>query len=491
MIRSGAFRKMVMPMIALLSGIILFLSSFSMLLDNILYSSEFQKDAFNRLGIYQSVSELAERLSTEISLPQEQLEPIVKSLVTPDMISLNIKSLIEGMINYFKGNTEALPDLHLATSIQTNINSKQQGDIAAMSTSAAFAAEYTPSLAGLDKVNLSVLFMYWGEGRATDIMLVISLLQFILAYIPIFGFLLFITIFLFFIHKSTLMLRSWLQNTAVFYCITCLSVSCLIQLVLYLQLPHLLSLIDQLNPVTKNVLSSYIIYCLNTLTVQVILSGTILFGAVQAAVQLFERTIRYSIFDAYHLSFSKKTVFTSFRTMNKAHNEVSTRKTSIITLTLVVLTSISIFLSSNEIRRDFMDRNLGRAVSFLKGNSNHIKAVNARNDFIYLLEVKVLDSITKLPVQNLGIRVDKLGEMSIEPIRCPTDSGGSAAFLLGKGSFILVMDYFDILSNYDQPDSLPYEFELTIPGKSELTVMLDRQPAGLSSIAEANLQYIP
>lgn len=478
MIELGALRRIVIPMVGLLSGIFLFLVTFSMLLNNVIYNSEFQKDAFDRLGIYESVVELAETLSTEINISQNQLEPIVKNTVTPDLVSLNVKSLIDGLTNYFKGYTKKLPDLYLAGMNDNNGN-------------AAFTTTSGQPLAVLEKINLRVLFMILDERHINDIMLVISLLQFVLTNIPIFGLLLFVTVLSLMLHKTPMELRAWLQSTAASYFILCLIAGSLIQLILYMKLPRLVSLIDKLEPISKGVLSGYITYYANTLSVQIILSGMILFGAVQAAVLLSERTYQSASSNACSLSCSFKPSLTSMTTTYKAHNARFIRKTSIVMLALVTLSSVSFYAQFRAASQNFADRNLGQAVSFLKGNNHYYQVTNARKDQVYLLDVKVFDSITKLPVQDLGARVGIKYENGIKPIQCTTDSEGSAVFLLDKGSFRLILDPVGALADYNYPDLLSYEFEMTTPGKAELTVMLERQANGLSFIKNATMQYIP
>jgi hypothetical protein len=113
---------------------------------------------------------------------------------------------------------------------------------------------------------------------------------------------------------------------------------------------------------------------------------------------------------------------------------------------------------------NFADRNLDRAVSFLNGY-NHYQVINARSDQVYLLNVKVVDSVTGLPVKDLETQVGVKGTVTAEPVKCVTDSEGSATFFLDKGSFQLVLGSADAFANYNTSESLSYEFEMTKPGK--------------------------
>jgi len=102
-----------------------------------------------------------------------------------------------------------------------------------------------------------------------------------------------------------------------------------------------------------------------------------------------------------------------------------------------------------------------------------------------------LDSITRLPVQNLSASVLATDESETQLNQSYTDSEGSAVFLLSKGNFRLVLYSSGMLVQYTTPGSLSFEFEMIMPGKSELTVLLDKQSYGLPYIKEATLQYIP
>ncbi len=474
MIGSDTLRKKVIPItIGLAAGILLFLTAFSVILNNIVYSSEFQKEAFDRLGTYGIIVELAETFSTEINIPQDELKPIVQKTVTPELADFNIKLLIDGFISYFRGYTKSLPDIHLATSF------------------APPGAAAAQSLASIEKINLSVLFMIFDERHITNIMLVISLFQFALTYIPIFALLLFVTLFALLLQKPARELRAWLQSTVATYSVLCLAAGCLIQFILFFILPYLSGLIDKPKLLSEKELTSYIIICANTLSVQLILLGTILFGAVHAAVILSDYAGKSTSADICTHTCSCELSFAGINAIEQAQNTQFSRKISIILLVLISLSSIGFYAQVQTARQSFTNRNLARAVSFLKGDNYYYQVVNARNAQVYLLDVTVLDSITQLPVQDLAAKVSASGENDNESIRCSTDSKGSAVFLLGKGCYRLTLDYLGSLADYSLPERPSYEFEMTVPGKSELTVILDRQANGLTYIKEATMQYIP
>lgn len=512
MIVFGGLRKIIMPMVGLVSGILLFLASFSMLINSIVFNSEFQKETFENLGMYKSVSELAETFSSDTDIISDQYQPIVKSNITQDLVSINLKSLIEGLTEYFKGNTDSLPDLHLAgindtwslindstinattindTNVYGSLDAESQHNNADISSPAVKTAAAAQPLASLDKINLNVLFMIFGERHITDILLVISLFQFIFSHIPIFALMFFITLFAIMLNSNLADFRVWLKSSVTSFFLLCLAAGCLIQLIFITKLPYLLSLLDKLEPISEGVLSGYITYCTNTLSVQIILSGIILFCTVQASVYLFENKYQSVISVNCSLSCSLEPSFIYKPIKEKAHKIQSQRKTSILIYALIALLGISVYVQTNTASHDFIKRNLGRAISFLHGNNYYYQIVNARNEQVYLLDVKVLDSITQLPVKDLGAKVRSTDGNELEPIRYITDSEGSTAFLLDKGNFKLVLDSVGPLTSYSIPNWPSYEFEMTTPGKEELTIMLDRHIYGLPYITGAFKQYIP
>jgi len=484
MIQPGIIKKIVITLIGLVSGIILFLASFSMLLDGILFNSEFQKKVFDNLGIYESVTEMAGTFSSDMKIQETDINPIVNSTSFTDLINLNTKSIIEGLINYFKGNTDELPDLDLIA----NSDNRSTSSISAINDASVYTAFSTgnvQSLANLEKINLRVIIMIFGERYITDIMLVISLFQYILRKTFIFGLMLFLNMFAIMLHTNRRVLYVWLKSTAASCLLLCLASGFLILFVLYYILPDFLNQIELFEPIYPRILTRYITYCTNILSAQIILLGTTLFTTVHTAVFLYEKASPSGI---------SKSLFYNTPIINKNYNSRHAwafQKAAVILLLFAALSSVTFYIHAKAAYQNFVDRNLIRAVSFINGVSENYKVTDATDNTVYLLDVKVLDSITRLPVQNLSASVLATDESETQLNQSYTDSEGSAVFLLSKGNFRLVLYSSGMLVQYTTPGSLSFEFEMIMPGKSELTVLLDKQSYGLPYIKEATLQYIP
>ncbi|MEN6312614.1 MAG: hypothetical protein ABFD25_00030 [Clostridiaceae bacterium] len=445
MIHSGFCNKIVIPVIGLVMGIVLFLVSFTMIFDSILFNSAFQDKAFSNIGFYNHAAEIAGTLSSGISVSETETEsvtdikPIFNSADSPDLISKNIKSVTDGLISYFRGYTDQLPDLHL-TADNDSV-----------------------------KVNLSIIFMIFGEFNITDVLLVISLLQFVLKYISVFGMILFLTIFYIILNTDKKSFYACLKITAAISFILCLTAGILILLGLKNVLPGILAQTDRFEAISSEVMKEYISYFANTLSAQLILLGTTIFAVVWMVLFLFERLCTAG----FCIPLPNRTAAAA------------------VLLLSALLSSVIFYTQIKSAHQNFADRNLSRAVSFINGRVQYYQITDARNDPVYLLDVKVLDSITKLPVPNLSAYVSVSGENGIWFNHSYTDSDGVAAFLLDKGHFSLELDSGGILADYNPPGLLSFEFDMAMPGKSELVILLDKQTYGMMSVKKAVLQYIP
>lgn len=464
MIHSGFYKqKIIIPLIGLVMGILLFLAAFAALLDGILFSSEFQEKALNNIGIYSHAAEIAGTLSSGIGAPETgagsltDIKPFFSSTASPDLISQNIKSVTDGLISYFKGYTEELPDLHLIADNESV------------------------------KVNLSIIFIIFGEFNITDVLLVISLLQFVLKYVSIFGLLLFLALLYIMLNTDKKGFYGFLNITAAICLILCLAAGILILVGLNNAPPAVLAQMERFEAISPDVLKGYISYCANTLSARLILLGIAVFAAVRISLLLFER--RGAGPGSLGISLSKETA--PARNYSVPPRKPRLCKAAAMLLLPALLSSAVFYVQIRWAYQDFAGRDLSRAVSFIKGRVQYYRITDATNDPVYLLSIKVLDSTAKLPVPDLSAFVSVSGGKGSRLIHSYTDSDGAAVFLLDQGRFSLELYSGGILADYT-PSGLPsFEFDMAMPGKSELVILLDSQAGGTPSVKEAVLQYIP
>ena len=477
MIRPRTFDKTILSILSIVTGILLFLSSFVFMLNNIFFNSEFQKEAVSKLGIGGYVIHLADEMSSEDVLLQNETVPAFGDIVTSDLINRNVQSLIDGLIQYFKGNTNTLPDIHLPD----------------FTDCAGVARGFDINEGYPERINLNGLLMMLGEPRIADIMLVINLFQFILSQIPYLCLFIMIMFCTMMFHKSAAPVEICvrIQFTVAVYSILCVSSGFLIQLLLYLQPLNYLSFDYIPEFVSGRVLTGYITYCANSLSVQLIFSGIILFGGVYAAILFLKRSNQKSLSHPSLVICYSKPVFQRATSSYIKHTGLSTQKFAVTALLIITLLTIGFHLQVHLMFQNFSDRNLSRAVAFINGTDPCYQVIDARDDQVYLLHVKVSDKMSGQPVEGLTIRVSNRDKNNYEYIEYCTDAEGSAIFSLGQDGFKLMLYPDRPTSANNLPQWLSYDFEMTKPGMEELQVVLDVHDDGSVYIQETFMQYIP
>jgi 5-hydroxyisourate hydrolase-like protein (transthyretin family) len=463
-----ASHKFFISMIGLFTGLLLFTGSFSMLLNNTVFNSGYYKTAFEKLGTYSLIAEMAGNPAKDITAKisessdatalstqtadsvKGQQKALMKSLVEDNvsekMVRLNVNSLIDGLLKYFKGETGSLPDLQFV------------------------------SPATLKSVNLQVLIMYMGESRISCVLHLVSLSQYTLVHIPTFLLFLFPIIMVYMLKKTPGEIKYWVLSSAFFYGLICLAVGLLTQQMPYILLKNIPAEIyfTQFSPVS-GLLSSHIFYFANVLTFYIFLSGILLFMGVKAAIQANKRYINYE--KPEPVSFPKTRL----------------KRRTVLILTIVLISVILFYINLQSSSLEFNKRNLGQTLAQLWENNPIYRVTDARNDLVYLLEVHIVDNNNEKPLADVGINITKGNNRDAvyHSSSTLTDSAGTAVFILDKGPYTLSLDSYNMFTGFGDTQSHSYQFEMLTPGKSELNVILGEKNTGLPYLAEASLQFIP
>jgi hypothetical protein len=462
-----ASRKFSISIISLITALLLFTASFSMLLNDTIFNSKYYETAFEKYETYSLITELAgnpaKDLTAKISASSDsaalsieeagsvidQQKALINSLVEDNvsdkMVRLNVNSLIEGLLSYFKGETNSLPDLYLT------------------------------GPAPLKNVNLQVLIMYMGENRIWSVLHLVSLCQYILVHGSIFLLFLLPIIIVYMFKKAPGEIQYWLLRSAFFYCVISLAAGLLIQLLPHSIIRYSLVKIDFLQSSLSGLLSDHIFYFANVLTFYVLLSGMLLYLGVQAASLTNKRFLC-----------NKKNGTLSF------HESVSNWR-AVLVLTIVLVSGITFYINLQSTKYEFYQRNLGQTLAQLWENNPIYRVTDARDDLVYLLEVHMVDSNTKKPLANVGIEIENVStqDTAYQSTSIFTDSAGTAAFILDKGSYTLTLDSYNMLACFGDTKFYSYQFEMLTPGKSELDVLLVQSNIGLPYLADASMQFIP
>lgn len=476
-----------------MAGVLLFIALLAAQLNSVLFNSVFQEKAVDRLDIYDRLMASAGPVSPNNA---NTFEAAVKSSITPDLFNKNVKSLIDGIIGYVSGLTGNLPDLYIAGSDKLSI---------------AEATGVTP--AAVEKINLQLVMMFSNDQNYSDILSVISLIQFSLLYLPAFTLLLCAALIVAMLFRSPADLLTWLRATISYYFVICWFAASLLAL-----MPFLFRLTGIADPVLTGVLSDYIRYCSFVVSSAILLSGVIVLAGVELALYLHRRSYNLSGTDSRPLC--AYGADPAARVLRPHPNRMLP-----LLISVMIIYSLSAYLVVNNAGSLFNKRSLGHAVSYIMGSIGYNRYIDARNEDVCLLKVKVLNEKDEMPVQDLQamifpINTKGLEDASENTLAAPakTDKNGTASFLLTEGDFRL------ILNTTESPDPgsfgfsspLTYDFSLSMPGRTDLTIILGsddsvdsvdnvasvdsvaRQPDVISTvdipysrIAGTSMQYMP
>lgn len=452
-----------------MAGVLLFIALLAAQLNSVLFNSVFQEKAVDRLDIYDRLMASAGPVSPNNA---NTFEAAVKSSITPDLFNKNVKSLIDGIIGYVSGLTGNLPDLYIAGSDKLSI---------------AEAAGVTP--AAVEKINLQLVMMFSNDQNYSDILSVISLIQFSLLYLPAFTLLLCAALIAAMLFRSPADLLTWLRATISYYFVICWFAASLLAL-----MPFLFRLTGIADPVLTGVLLDYIRYCSFVVSSAILLSGVVVLAGMELALYLHRRPYKLSGTGG-NLLYATETDNCRLYTPGKdsrslcAYGAASIarvprpypNKLLPLLITIMIIYSLSAYLVANNAGSMFNKRNLGHAVSYIMGSIGYNRYIDARNEDVCLLKVKVLNEKDKMPVQELQtvifpINTKGLEDTSENALAAPakTDKNGTASFLLTEGDFRL------ILNTTGSPDPgsfgfsapLTYDFSLSMPGRTDLTIIL-------------------
>jgi hypothetical protein len=281
-------------LVSFAAGLLLFLAFLFTLLDCTLFSSSFQQAAFDKLGIYESIADTAippvldfteklpvpsgkdgtafngsSRGSSEIpagsglqaEYSKVRLQTFIKENLNQTMIRNNVRSLISGLTAYLRGETRKLPDLQLAGS-------------------------------AFQRINLSVLILYFGEKQITDVLLLTSLVQFLLSHLPAFSILLFLSILTAMLNEPPDELYRWLKRSVSACCVLSLATGFFIYLLAELFIPSIGNQLTLTLPVLKNNLPGYIRLFAGTLTFWLLLSAILPLFFLHFVNHSFEKRLK-------------------------------------------------------------------------------------------------------------------------------------------------------------------------------------------------------
>ncbi|MCX7923192.1 MAG: hypothetical protein N3B21_14465 [Clostridia bacterium] len=458
------FRKITYIMTAIIAGILLFVIQTTVSINAGLLNPGFHKYLFEKHEVYSHTRNILnnsmkgfidnfKKESPENYNQHKDTFVLLENSLTPEMVKVNLDSIREGIFKYCRGERTFLPDIYFNT---------RQGDSKPSSTSA--ATSETPSsqmLTKIEKINLSAVLLYIDRNDITHYFMGLKLIYYIIDKIP--GFLLLLFLLLFFMGlvlcKKFLDITRWLGATL----ISCgvLSVITGIALLLYtfIILTGVLEPITNSIPMENGVIISYIRSCTFYTSLMLIVPG-ILILALSFGLFSLPRFFP-STFPGEHVSNHEP----------EHGNRKLLRYSAYGILFTLILTAVGYKYVT--IRKDFESNDFPTLLARLTNSNTVTQVIAAKNDAIYSLQVKLLDSKTSTPVK--GVRINIAGDSAVSKKHfnefTATSEDGIAKFVLDKGTFRLNFPSSSFPAEYQLP--APFSFDLKSASTTIITINLE------------------
>ena len=484
MLFNDKLRKVLTPIIAVISGILLFTATAAASLDGSLFNSSFHLGLINKYGIYSQLEKTVDNSlknylndiksgSVENEKQKEQLFTLVNKAVTPDMVRLNTDALVEGLMKYISGEARFLPDIYLKP-----VNEKPV--LASHDTIQQASPAPEPSLAAIDRINLDVILMYMNRNDIINTFSEIRLGRFALSYTPAF-----LTLFSFFLlilavtFSGGREIKTRLSQAVLSAGISGFAAGGLILGLDLLYLPRYLALSPLIKYIQKDALYGY----LSAFILRPAVTLAI-FGAALLAVLLITRLLPKSLLrKAFQklgpsLTIARKPLCSPAAGLFKKYGK------TLVSILLLLLLSGVFLVKAEAMKGDFHSKDLGAALERLRGSNAYTTVISARDETIYSVEVRAVDRQSGDPVQGLHMFLNGSLAINKKPYSesGTSDELGKVRFNISKGDFKLEFDRSQFPESYNIPASYP--FEIKIAGTAIITVNLEKAEVKKPGIAE-------
>ncbi|HEY9059501.1 MAG TPA: hypothetical protein VIO64_03205 [Pseudobacteroides sp.] len=453
------FYKCLYILLAITAGLCLFLVSSAITLEKTIMNSEFHKKQVEKHNLYsytqdQVIDSLGNiNLNTSSETDSDQFSSILGALkksITPDLIRLNLESLIEGIFQYLHGKSNFLPDIVLNTDAnQSNINIGEMTD---------HNQKYSYALSKIKKVNLSLILQYFDRSDIADSLSIFKLYFYVINTIPLFlsllAVLLLITAIAF--SNNIIKLLKWLMLLFITWSASSLTFA--------LFLIYKNSIIESsIYPVTSSIplpndiTLSYVADCL-----KIIWEVFVVLGLVIGVVSLL-----------FLIALKRKAanIIKDQTSCNKNRTIGSIKYGVCIFIFLLV---ISVLINKSYIvKKEFLENNFPVVLNKLKNYSTVTKIIPAKDTSISMLLVKLVDKKDKTPVS--GLKMHLTGETAaggVSSVDIISDENGDARHTLDKGKYRLSFDQDSFPDLYQLPS--PVFFELKSAGTTIISIELDK-----------------
>jgi hypothetical protein len=480
-------KKPIFIITSLLAGLALFLIQFSLNINSGVMNENFHKNLFEKHDIYNQTKKVLNNSTSvfinnlkkntpEIYNQHADTFALLEKSLTPIMIKMNLDTFRHDILEYFKGKKMFLPDIYL------NSNPKSEKPIYYENEDTMTTT--TNMLANIDKINLSAILMYINRNDISDNMSVIKFLYYIVNSlpgfcVPMFLILLFINLLL---APDIRGLIKWIGLALLSGSIIGLAAGIGLYVFTYFMMPQNIYLIAASLPFNYAFILSYLHDCLIFTGWFFIILNICLLCISLGIFKLLKILYSNRLKESAKKSSSFKTAVTDEALVVDAIN--SKKHLIKYGLYLVIIITIISFIGFriNIFRKDYNENDFSTAFSELTGSNMVTEIIPAKNDTVYSLVVKFIDSKTSIPVSNVKLNITSVSTISGKAynINTITATDGSVKLSLGKGTFRLSFLPDDFPAAYEMPS--PFFFDMKSAGTTIITTNLHLLPEKLSII---------
>ncbi|HPC99838.1 MAG TPA: hypothetical protein PLA01_00640 [Acetivibrio sp.] len=487
-----AAKKFILCITSFLAGIFLFIGTISLSLSTTVMDSDFHGKLFEKNNIYTEVhNEVNDLLhsiftdynnSPQLNEQQQEIFYVLQESISPKMVRTNLDSIREGLFKYFRGDINFLPDIRLDTDSLPQDDTPQ--DVSAKKgVSSLETSDPDQVLSKIKRVSLSAILRSINRSDILDRLLSVKLLYFVMDYIPKISVLVVAVLFilsLLLCKKSKEMVK-WLFGlliTSSFFNL----IDAIAGFVLcYKIIPENINTLTMLIPLKSEVILSYLQDCILPISLYS-MALSILIILISFAVLSSSRIVnKVSLSNIFRIKIPEKYL----RIIEYS--------------TLAVLFVLFAGLLSFEVysfKKEFISKNFTNVISKLTNANAYTEVVSAKDDTIYTLQIKLVNTKDNSPVPGIQINVSGKTEIpeKYHNLTDITDETGSVKFTLGKGTFRLEFSSYRKPPEYVLPS--PFLFDLQSVGTTIVTVNLDEcketgEKTGITEIEFLNEDNLP
>jgi hypothetical protein len=436
---------------AILAVFCLFITQISLGMKSTILNAEFHKKLFEKHDIYththymasSSIKELANSLniySSQNSGQQLDVYMLLERYITQDMVKANLDSVREGLFMYFNGETKLLPDILL---------------------------NYQDTLASegvnINKINLSTILLYINRSDVIECLSVVRLVYYVIGRIPAF----FLTLLamtmlaVFAANKKITRTFKWAGRIFLANSVVCFAAGGgLFSYVNWFTTQNTNAVIMTV-PLEREVLKSYIIDCFTPLSI-ILIAFAVVSVLLSCMLLYMHRLFPRRVLAKISLWGSNPSVFV--RKLPRA----------LILSGIFALLSCFIIYNILAINRDFKSNGFTSVIAKIRKPNAVTQVILAKNEAIYSVQVKVVDSINNIPLTGVQLNINGRSSSSDEWFNEAgiTDDAGIAKFKLDKGTFYLSFVPASFPAEYQLPS--PFFFDIKTAGTTLVTVSLNK-----------------